>query len=250
MHQEAEQGMWKSVLGALGVVSVLLTIVSNLVFSPDNLLKRGGSTTGERIAAKSVELNTDPLGADSQPASAVQQAVEPPSRPAPEVAAVDHLSPRLTEAIGEPAPEFEEEPAIEHVLVAAQAPVAEQGQQLEPVVVASQLQLEEPATVEERAIVSDVPQKAAETIFEPPQGPTFVAETDSGVAVAAIQPGRDGTQPSDRRGYNLQNVAIPDALSVFEPALSHHDRRVLRKIAHLEKKRNRLLQETQPTACR
>ncbi len=34
MYQEAETGIFKPVLGALGVASVFLTIVGNLVFSP------------------------------------------------------------------------------------------------------------------------------------------------------------------------------------------------------------------------
>jgi hypothetical protein len=209
MCQEAEQGVWKPVVATLGVASVLLSIVGNLVFSPDSLLKKGESATGGDLAATSFPQSLDLPRADSEPVPVFQQAIEPSSIPILKLANAQHE------------PQAGLAPQAEPAAVAELAPQAELLPQTD------------------ETVVPILPRK-----IELPHETALPRETATDVSVADVRPDTDETLPDDVREQHPHTVAVAEPSPPVVPQmLSHHDRKVLRKVTRLEKKKNRLVKD-------
>lgn len=256
MYQETEQGVCKPVLGALGVASVFLTLVGHLVFSPNpSLLRTPDRADTDQAplvdqAQQIAQLPTGRLVPEPEPALEVDETivslpVEVPisSRETPGDISVarqvpqSELAPRSDETVVGPlveGPVLPRETASD-VLVAGQTPSAELAPQPEQATKADETIVAVPV---ERPLLS---QKADSS-----------QEPGSDVSVADVRPGPDMIPLADSVDGESPAVAVADPTpAVIVPQkLSHHDRKLLRKAEHLEKRKNRLLAHSRPVAGR
>jgi hypothetical protein len=76
-------------------------------------------------------------------------------------------------------------------------------------------------------------------------------ETANDVSAAGVLSAREMNGADDDGEPDLRQVAIAEpAQPVVVQMLSHHERRALRKIAHLEKKKERAIKHSQALVCR
>jgi antitoxin (DNA-binding transcriptional repressor) of toxin-antitoxin stability system len=225
MFQEAEKGLWKSVMGALGVASVFLTLVGNLVFSP-----RPASTPRLVLANK---LHA-PVVAQLHVTAQTPVTAQVPSA---------GQGPVLT-----PGPLADEVQTAAQGPVAEIVPVAERPQIAELLPVADIVPVTEfvpepaPVPAGDHTAVAELTPAIDETIvIQPAERQIAVRESARDGLLAEFQPEPELRLPNDDRDERRSMiVAVEPALPVVPQILSHHDRRILRKIAHLEKKWNRL----------
>jgi hypothetical protein len=265
MYQEVEQGIWKPVLGTLGVATVVLTLVGNVVFAPKP------STPPTLGIANSGTFNSDHSHTELTPQAGQPRHVErapavdlpvnteeaivirpvdsqnPPCDSASDVLVADH-SP-----LAKPEPGRDEElvavrvdsPALPEetagrVLVAERTPVAGHVHDSEHAPLPEQVALPEQA-----------PKTGDEIASLPVTGPELPAEIPSTVSVADVSEESPTTDAQENREPHPYTVAAASSQPpVVVQRLSHRDRKMLRKIAHLEKKQNRLLKDDQSLVCR
>src|SRR5262249_48490059 len=122
---EAEQGVWKPVLGTLGAACVLLAIVGNVVFSPDSPLKKTGTATSRHFVATSFSQIPDPPREYSEPISDFHQAVESSSIAMLDVPNAEQEPHVRLAPQAEPAPQAGLSPVVELAPVAEPAPQVE-----------------------------------------------------------------------------------------------------------------------------
>jgi hypothetical protein len=227
MRENPVQSVWKPVLGALGAASVFLALVGNLVFSPDSQSKPGsqskkaGSATGVPLAATSAAQSLDPprancdTRADWEPGPFLAEAAEPSPVPPPELAKSEQ-EPRA-------------EPAAELTRVAEQAPQAE----LQP-------KTELHPKADEAVVTLPVESPIVPPESVPPLERALPGEPATDPSVADVRAETESALPDDVRAQHADTVAVGEPSPVFVPLkLSHRDRKVLRKVAHLEKKKKR-----------
>lgn len=249
MRQEAEHGIFKPVLGALGVASLFLTIVGNLVFSPKSSL-----TPTQQIASTERALPAERTP-QFEPAPVADVAV--PTEPAPQTGETIVTSPVELQnspyesasdvAAVEPAPSAEQGPKSEETIVAlpAPGPTLPSATAGEVLVVEQAPQAEQPALPEEALTTDTV---VAIVPAEPAISPSEIAND---ISVADAQPESGITSPNEEGQQQPSTVAaaVPPTPVVLQ-TLSHHERKLLRKAEHLEKKMNRLMAHGRAIACR
>jgi len=269
MCQEAEQGIWKPVLGALGVATVFLTIVGNFVFSPkpslaptlriantglsDAGLSVSGppktdlsQTQGSPRAAQARRVERAPIAdlPTKTDETIVTRPVDRQSVPCDtvsDVALADQTSPAKTEpgsdaerlaARVDPPALAEDTPIL--VSVAEPAPVS----QYVPL-------------PDQVALPEDAPKPGDAIASRPIGGPEQPAEKTKEVIVADVSELPPATQSPENLESRPYAVAVASSHQpVVMHRLSHHERKMLRKIAHLEKKQNRLFKDDQSLVCR
>jgi len=270
MYQEAEQGIWKPVLGALGVATVFLTIVGNVVFSPKpsaapslGIAKTGLSNSGLSNSERSHTELTPQTGKARHVERAPVVDLQLTTEAAIVTRPVDSQNPPCDTASG--------------VEVAAQTPLTkpEQGSSNELVAV----RVDSPALPEETAgrdLVAELtsvpghapvsehsplpeqvalPEQAPKTgdviASLPVNGPELPAEIPSTVSVADVSEESATIHAPENREPRPHTVAVASSQSpVVVQRLSHRDRKMLRKVAHQEKKQNRLFKDDQSVVCR
>lgn len=225
MSQGTEQGVWRPVLGALGIATAFLTLVGNLVFSP-----------GQTAAPSPKLTQLEQVSVDA-PALLAEQATQvdqvPFAEPAPvaePVVVADQTS----------VAEIAKESVAAKAAVVGQVPVAE------PAPVAQQVPAAEPPAV------AGIETKIVPTVVSlPADDPVLPSDAARDVSIAEIQPEPDVARPSENRDENAHTIAVARLPQpVVAASLSHHDRKVLRKIAHREKKKDRLVRHDRCIVCR
>jgi hypothetical protein len=138
------------------------------------------------------------------------------------------------------------ESGAELVDVARRALMVEQTPVVEFAPVPEQVPAAEQVTVAELAPTTD------ETIvILPVEGRVSPAETARDESVATHRPEPDVALPSENHEEHPPTVAAADFQLTAAPQIpSHHDRKVLRKIAQLEKRRIRILKDDRSLSCR
>ena len=245
MYQEAENGIFKPVLGALGVATVFLTIVGNFVFAP------------KPSSVQTVRL------ADAQQAPDSERARQIEPAPAAEVAKQPELAPHSPRDLAIDVPVAEQSPPVTSGLPSETASQPESapktGEKLAAVPVegpvlpgetASHILLVESAPVAEPVPLPEPAPNTDESVAALPQQPPAAHETASDVSAAHA-----GSEPVITPLH--ENSSPPPALADADRAppfvietLSHHDRRMLRKAEHLAKKQIRLAKHGRVIACR
>jgi hypothetical protein len=247
MYQEAENGIFKPVLGALSIASVFLTIVGNLVFAPKPSL------------VGTVQLAEARQPTHSEPTRQVEPAPEAAKLPELATQAPRNLAVDVSVAGNEPlaTPDYSSE--SETVVQPETAPKT--GENLVALPLAGPVLPQ--ATVVEVLVSESAPVAESVTLPEPaPNGKESIAVLPVQPVVAANEtPIRDSAAnvPAEPESTHLHDegtqrptaVAELDLPSPFvvEPR-SHHDRRMLRKAEHQAKRQIRLAKHGRVVACR
>lgn len=259
MYQEAEQGIWKPVLGALGVATVVLTLVGNVVFAPkpstSPMLRMANSGTsnsdqshsemspqaGQARRVERAPVVEQPLNTQEAIVKRPVDSQNLPCDTASDVLVADH------------SPLAKPEPGRDEDLIAVQVdPPALPDETASPVLVAGQLPDSEHAPLPEQVALPEQAPKTGDVIASlPVSGPELPAEIPSTVSVADVAEESPATHAQENREPRPYAVAAASSQPyVIVQRLSHRDRKMLRKIAHQEKKQNRLLKDDQSVVCR
>jgi hypothetical protein len=268
MHHEAEQVIWKPVLGALGAASVILMLVGNLVFSPlpsslptlkmadsegplvDRSNSRRSSTVMVVPAVRSRQIDQTPsldVPAKSPATIVDRPAVSTPveSQNLPCDTAGDVL-------IAEQPQPAEQQPHDTGDVVgrSVELPVSP-AQTEQPVLVAEQAPVTQPASPSEQAPHAGPSIASQPAPVAAVNHPILPDENAGNISVAACGAQAQPTETLENADSRLPPVAVENsATCVIEQKLSHYERKMRRKLAHLEKKRNRLFNSDCCVVCR
>lgn len=289
MYQESEKGIWKPVLGALGAASVILTIVGNLVFSPkpstlptlkmadsegpttDRSNSRRASAVMVVPAVQSRQIDESPsLDLSSKPNATTGTNATIGNRPAVTAPVESQKLPCDTASdilLADEALFAEPQPGAEVDIAAGSVePSMPSAETDNPVLVAERAPVADAAATFEPVTSELAPSELAPSELAPQAGPSIASQPvlvapvdrpDSpdanpiSVSVAdACSPTPAG--PLTERGQpHVLPVAVDNsATCVVVQKLSHYERKMLRRVAHLEKKRNRQFKDDCALVCR
>jgi|GEM_PF-5234287 len=274
MHHEAEQVIWKPVLGALGAASVILMLVGNLVFSPlpsslptlkmadsegprvDRSNSRRSSTVMVVPAVRSRQIDQAP--SLDVPAKSPATIVDRPTVTAPvesQNRPCDTASDVLIAEQPQPA-EQQAQDTGNMVGRSVELPISP-AQTEPPVLVAEQAPVVQPASPSEPISPSERAPEASPSIASQPapvaavDHPILPEENAGYISVAACGAQPQPTQTLENADSRLPQVAVENsATCVIEQKLSHSERKMRRRIAHLAKRRNRLFNSDCCVVCR
>jgi len=265
MYQEAEQGIWKPVLGALGAASVILTIVGNLVFSPKPSLlptlkmadsegpdvDRSNSHRSSSVmivpAVRSREIDRSPsLDVPSKRAiverpivAAPVESQNSPCDTASDILVADQAQPREQEP-------YDEADAAGRLVDLPNSATASEKE----VLVTQQAPVAESAAPSEQALQAGPSIASQPIVIAPVDHPNLPNENANDGSVAACDSEPQASQIVENSESRVPPVAVDNSAAVVVQKLSHYERKMRRKMAHLEKKRNRLLKDDCCLVCR
>jgi hypothetical protein len=275
MCDEDEQGNWKSVLGALCAASAILTIVGNLVVSPQpsqlpalNMAHSGSTNTDRSISHRSAAQAGLQAGQARRikPATAAEVGTKIDDKvvTAPDVGKSQELPKSPCDSTGDIAAV---EPLLSKDLQSdekmATGPVDLPSVELSklpdetdgPLLVAEKTPVVERASLPEQAPpagdpVGSLPIAALPIVGPSVEGRDLPAESSPAVA-ADGRPAPPVTGLFANRDSRAHAVAVENSSPCFVmQKLSHYERKLLRRIAHLEKKKNRLFKNDCTLVCR